>query len=388
MGKKTKNEELDFLYVERSSLEKEEKKTSKVTTKKKDSNKLKPKTTKKVSSKKEDFDFEDEIIIGVKKTPTKVTSKKKEPAKKRGRVKPKETKKNKNTKIERKQLEEISVNTKIKAEETKKGADKKSAQTKRRKVNQKQLPKETKSSTWTTNLIKWTVLIIALIASFIFFMMSPLFNVVEVNVIHNQKITSDTILSLSEIQLGENIYKTSSNKIEKNIKQNAYIESVTVSRKLPNKIELLIKERETTYMLEYANSYAYINNQGYILEITQQKAEVPILVGFTTTEEEIKVGGRIKEGDLEQLAVVLKIMESANGNSIEPLITKIDVAHKQNYMLLLEEKKKTVYLGDASNLSNRMLYIKAMIEKEEGIEGEIHVEGDINKGNAFFREKE
>ena len=98
--------------------------------------------------------------------------------------------------------------------------------------------------------------------------MSPLFNLSEVQVLNNEKLSSESIVSLSELNIGENIYKVTKRKLVNKIKQNAYVESVKVERKLPNRIAITIKERKTTFMLEYANSYVYINNQGYILEIS------------------------------------------------------------------------------------------------------------------------
>lgn len=350
MEKKPRNEELNFIYLDDKYIKKEEKQKMTKDKKKKNQKKVQQKASKKTSNKKETFNFDEEMVIGVTKTPTKTN----------------------------KQVMQTE----------KRGANKKKAPVKKQKVRQAKKKKEKKANPIITNIIKWVILLMALVASFIFFMMSPLFNVSEISVSNNQTISSDMIISLSGIQIGENIYKTSSHVIQKRVKENAYIESVTVSRKLPNKIELIIKERKATYMLEYANSYAYINNQGYILEIAEQKLELPIISGYQTSQEEIQVGKRLQEEDLERLATVLKIVESANGNGIGQFITRINISNKQSYLLALESKKKLVYIGDASNLSNRMLYIKAMMEKEEGVEGEIHVEGDLNKENVFFREKE
>ena len=40
--------------------------------------------------------------------------------------------------------------------------------------------------------------------AFIFFLLSPIFNLANIIVVGNEKISSDTIISLSQIQLGEN----------------------------------------------------------------------------------------------------------------------------------------------------------------------------------------
>ena len=365
---KQKNSELDFLYKEEQYKPKN-KKRKKVKNKK---NKLRADQPSAQSG--ETFNFDNEIVIGVTKIPDeKNKNNNKRNSKTKGNYK-KSTKgitKKKTNKINKKKEEQENVRRNSQSQD-----------------DIKYIKKKNKKRKLVKNIVKWAFLLSALAGAFVFFMMSPLFDLATVQVINNDKISSDTIISLSGLIIGENIYKTSYNQIEKNIKQNAYIENVKVKRQLPNKIEITVKERKATYMLEYATSFAYINNQGYILEISEEKLNVPIIVGYTTNEEEIKTGGRINSEDLEKLSTVLKIMESVNANGIGELISKIDIKNKQNYTLILEDEKKTVYLGDASNLSNRMLYLKAILEQEKGVEGEIFINGDLNKQDVYFRMKQ
>ena len=56
-------------------------------------------------------------------------------------------------------------------------------------------------------------------------------------------------------------------------------------------------------------------------------------------------------------------------------------------MIELKEEKKTVHLGDSSNLSTKMLYVISIIEENKGIEGEILVNTDLNNKGAIFRKK-
>ncbi|MBO5478510.1 MAG: FtsQ-type POTRA domain-containing protein [Clostridia bacterium] len=367
--KSKKNTELNFLYLD-------DKYNNTNTKKKSPQKKVAKKPNKKNSkSKKEEknevFDFDNEIVIGVTKLP-KEQEKKKTPKNKKENnpKKSKNSKLNKNTKATRKS-----------------GAGKKSAPKNIKKQKTENKVEKKKKSLLGT-LIKWTILLSALIASIIFFMMSPLFDVSEINVIGNSSISEETIISLSEIKIGDNIYKTSKEKIKQKIKQNAYVESVQIKRIIPNKIELTIKERNATYMLEYANSFVYINNQGYILEISTDPLDVPIIMGYTTNEEELQAGKRLNTEDLNRLETVLKIIESTQVNGIIAKINRIDILNKQDYILHMDEEKKIVHLGDASNLSSRMLYLKAVLDDTHGLEGEIFVNGDLVKEKAFFRQKE
>lgn len=49
---------------------------------------------------------------------------------------------------------------------------------------------------------------------------------------------------------------------------------------------------------------------------------------------------------------------------------------------------KTVYLGDASDINTRILYLKGIIEEEKGIEGDVIINGELNNSKGvIFRRK-
>jgi cell division protein FtsQ len=236
-------------------------------------------------------------------------------------------------------------------------------------------------------IVMFAMLIIIAIAGLIAFLLSPAFNIKKINVINNSNISTESIVSLSGIHINENMFKFSKREAKKSILSNPYIEEVKIKRKLFNNIEISVKERTATLMLEYGNSYVYINNQGYILEISTEKLDVPTITGYVTPLDQVKPGNRLGKEDLERLKTVLNIMEVASSNELDKLITKIDIKNKKDYILTLESEDKIVYLGEGTDLSTQMLYIKEMIEREKGIEGEFFIDKDLNTNNPVFREK-
>ena len=236
-------------------------------------------------------------------------------------------------------------------------------------------------------IIKLLTLLMIIIGGIVFALVSPIFNIKEIYVVKNEQISSDTIVSLSQLKIGQNIFKYSSRKVEKEIKTNPYIESVNIKRKFPDKIEITVKERQKNYNVEFLNGYAYINNQGYILEISEQKLELPIVQGISTEEEKIVEGNRLNEQDLSRLEVIIQIMNICETYDLDKKVSKIDISDKNNYIIHMEEEKKTVYIGDESNLINKMLYIPTILEENKGKEGKIYIDKDAtNKYKARFKE--
>ena len=77
-------------------------------------------------------------------------------------------------------------------------------------------------------------LVLSVIAGAITFaFVSPVFNIETITVQGNEKVDAETIINLSGIQKGSNIFRSVKSNVRENLKENSYIENVKVERKLP-----------------------------------------------------------------------------------------------------------------------------------------------------------
>lgn len=225
--------------------------------------------------------------------------------------------------------------------------------------------------------------IIGIITVFAF--TAPIFNIKSIEVKGNNQIPIDTIISISKIKKGENIFKIN-NSVIQNIKENQYVEEASIKRKLPGTIQIIIKERSVKYQIKLINSYAYIDKNGYILEISSVKAEVPIIVGFNITENELLNKKRLEIIDLEKLNKISKVIDSSKATEIDKLITEINIENENNYCIYLESQNKKVYIGNTNDLTKKMLFLKKIIDEEKESTGTVYVDGDISNGfKPYFR---
>lgn len=278
-------------------------------------------------------------------------------------------------------------------EQKKKNINKKKANNPKKKVqqkkNNKKQTKKEKQRKKRKKIIKIFLILVLIIGIIIFALVSPTFNIQKIEVKGNEKISSSTIISLSNLQEGKNIFQNVKKDIINNIKENTYINSVTVKRKLPGTIEITVEERNVAYQVKAINSYVYIDYQGNILEIASQKEKVPIVEGFTTSQDDLLNGKRLSNDDITALNTILKIMESAKNVEISDLISKIIILNQKEYILELNSESKQIYLGDATDLTNRMLYANVILEKEKGKSGKVFINGNLNDGfKPYFREEQ
>lgn len=234
------------------------------------------------------------------------------------------------------------------------------------------------------------ILLFIVLCGTIYYLTTPVFNIASIEVYGNNKNSVDTYISLSGINLNEtNIFAFANNNIEKKIKEDPYVEVVEIKRKLPNTIQLYITERNVDYQVAYLNSYIYLNNQGYILEINEKKENVTEIDGLSSISDNIQEGQRLENEDLIKLDTILKITNYLKyNNNYEVKLTKIDVNDILNYILEFKEEKKVAYIGDSSSITEKMTAVVKILEAEEGKKGNIYADEDALKRNRiYFSEK-
>lgn len=126
------------------------------------------------------------------------------------------------------------------------------------------------------------ILLIAIISiSVSYSFKSGIFNIDTINVNGNNKLSKESLINISGIIKGENIFKIRTSDGEKEIKQLPYIKSVEIKRKIPRTININIVERIEIIQMKAISTYMLIDNEGFILEFIDTKNDnLPTLIGF------------------------------------------------------------------------------------------------------------
>lgn len=236
--------------------------------------------------------------------------------------------------------------------------------------------------------VKISILLIIIVAGIVAFLSSPIFNIktINVNISNGQILTSEEIIALSNINIGENIFSMTKRSIRKEIEKNPYVESVKVSRQLPGKLKINIVERKVKYQIENEGKYYSLDDKGYILDEVEERKEVILISGYAS--EDLNPGSRMNEDDLNKLSDVNVILQEAKSNELEEMITKIDISDNDDYKIYFDNEGKVAYIGDTQSINDKMAYVKKILDMESDFEGEIFVNVDLSGGEyPYFREK-
>jgi len=239
-------------------------------------------------------------------------------------------------------------------------------------------------------MISIGILLFIILCGTIYYLTTPVFNIANIEVFGNNKNSVDTYISLSGVDINQtNIFAFANSSMEKKIKENSYVESVKIKRKFPNTIQLYIEERNVDYQVAYLNSYIYLNNQGYVLEINEGRKNVTEIDGLSSISDNINEGQRLSNEDLSKLDTILKIINYLKYNSNSEIkLTKVDVNDISNYILEFKEEEKIAYIGDSSSITEKMTAVVKILEAEDEKKGKIYADEDALKRNrVYFSEK-
>ena len=313
----------------------------------------KSKNENKKNDSKELFNLNEEIVIGIN---------------------------SKNVIKEKNNKNQSKKNNNKKANNSKSVSKKNSKAPNKNKAYRKDEIKEKKSHKW----IKIILVIFLLVLLLVILLLSPIFNITAIYVKGNSKISKQEIISLSQIQLGENIFKYINIKIMQNIKTNPYIDEVKITRNYPSEITIEVKERENKYMLKINETYYSISTQGYILDKSIDTYQLPEIIGYKTETIDIILGNRLIDDDLEQLEKINTLNNYLEEDGIKEKILNYTIGEDEIIIGLNDNRQ--IYVQSFTNLSIKMISLKNVLERTEGKSGKILLDGQGEDHSILFRE--
>ncbi len=216
----------------------------------------------------------------------------------------------------------------------------------------------------------------------------PIFNIKTIEIRGNEIVSKDSIIDLCGIDINSNLYGINKNHSINLIKSNAYIENVSISRKLPSTVIIEVEERKPLFVIQFEANFYYIDMHGNILDVKDHVQNLPVVEGFTTDLSKVKAGEKLSQDDSLNLNLIYRILEIAKMKQIDTQISEIDVSNINDCKIVLASESKQAFIGDCSELDIRMDYLKAILAQEAGNSGSIFVNMDLNKGKVYFREEE
>ena len=146
------------------------------------------------------------------------------------------------------------------------------------------------------------------------FSLSPVFTVDSIEVRGNSHYTAEEIINMAHAVPGKNIiYHANKDEITAYLKQNPYIKSATVSRRLPSTLVIRVREREEKFAFRYDDDYLIMDEDGILLKKTRNKPRQTLVEGNVVNR--IKLGeplGTEDEKRFRETIALIKAMTKAD----------------------------------------------------------------------------
>jgi len=205
---------------------------------------------------------------------------------------------------------------------------------------------------------------------------APFFNVTEIYSVGNERLSESAIITASEISVGENIFRTSTQRIISNVMSEPLVREANVRRIFPNRLRIWVRENEPQANIAIGELFAVIDERGYILmELQEQPYSVPVIHGLNVDRHAARPGTRLAAQNSPNMEVAITLLNKLIENDLAESVISIDVTRltriEMNY-----DMRITVILGDAENLDYKIRLFEHIITdetaaRELGIDGRI-----------------
>lgn len=174
---------------------------------------------------------------------------------------------------------------------------------------------------------------------------SSIFELKQIDVDGNSKITKSDIIKIGDIETGKNIFKYNLNDVEKKLLVNPYIKYVKVSRKFPDKLVITIKENSEYAIIKEGASYIYIGENGLVL--SEQKdinnKNIPLVSGIEIKNK--KLNTKIKINSDKSNDIILAI-DTLKKNNMSRKVESIKINKNKMYMKTDDNTKIVLKLDE------------------------------------------
>lgn len=193
---------------------------------------------------------------------------------------------------------------------------------------------------------------------------NPRFEIQQLVVECNGKLTEDFIREMSQLHEGQNLFARSIQEVEANLLEVSRIESVYIERDLPSTLILRVKERHPVARLMGNSNLRYpflVDRFGVVLPYQRSLSELPLIRGLT---EEARPGKRLSHRDIEYALRIITLIENHASLHQYIQLDEINVTHGDYIELTL--KRGTEVRLPRFSLKSKLNKLATVIKIAEG----------------------
>lgn len=224
--------------------------------------------------------------------------------------------------------------------------------------------------------IRNLLLTVLLVGTLVLLALSPLFYISSISVSGNIHYEESEIIGLTDLVVGNNWFKTNgldlksiilfrSVEAEKRIRENChYVKKATVRLIIPDKVKIVLTEREPYVISPYDDEFMILDKEGYMLDLRKDISNynLPMINGLNF--DNCQLGQAINAEDRKKFDIYKNVVEEINkldndnvydsSKAMHKYVNYIDVTDWDNIGLMLDSRIR-VNLGNYKKIGNYRL---------------------------------
>ena len=174
------------------------------------------------------------------------------------------------------------------------------------------------------------------IYAYSYFLSTPYLEIKETSVRGLKELTEKDVLSLAEIQPGQNILAVNVDVLAKRVAVNPWIKNVYVGREFPNRIVVDVRERYPIALVKQGSEFHLMDSDGNVFKKLAQSDEVDLA---------IITGINIQDKTKSKLALdTISLLKVFSGSNLYSFLGAISEAHIDEVFGLFLLTEKGLYL--------------------------------------------
>lgn len=202
---------------------------------------------------------------------------------------------------------------------------------------------------------------VLLITALIILAFSPLFNIKEIKVKGNLRLTENSIVKESGIEVGQNILRLNKNIIKDNLFRLSYIEDASIRRTWPDTITISVIEKEEIAKVVTFGSTIALDENGQVLEAYSDNSLVDVPLIDNIEVFSYGINKVLETSDNEKINNLLEVLKIFEKNDMLQIVEKID---KNEGIIIYTKDGHIANLGDMTDLDYKIKRLKAVANRE------------------------
>lgn len=190
---------------------------------------------------------------------------------------------------------------------------------------------------------------------------TPLFTLDKIILNGNEKITYEQIVETGTISIGKNLFTLNLNEIGDKLSEIPYVNSISITRKLPDKLVINLTECIPLGYVPASSGYAVIDKDGKVLEVLNDANlyKIPVLSDYLS--DSAIPSEKISVEEQEKFKKTLEILRDLyNNNFIENIYS---MSMSANEVVFKISDRLIVEMGEYEQFNAKIVMVKEILSK-------------------------